>query len=194
MHQKLTTTTADAENREIQPRVTNFSGTGLSTLRVSYPLLQEIATTLVGRQSVSVQLPRLLLSSHSMSANITQVASFSPQVTEPTGSSSILNAGTSKQNGTLKYQEEMSHIASTSASNSKPKQTFTNHQPASGSGSKSNSPRNLITPSVPEVREYLFKLLVIGELGTGKTSFIKRYVHQYFSQHYRATVGLRAVL
>lgn len=43
---------------------------------------------------------------------------------------------------------------------------------------------------MPEVREYLFKLLVIGELGTGKTSFIKRYVHQYFSQHYRATIGV----
>ena len=36
--------------------------------------------------------------------------------------------------------------------------------------------------------EYLFKILVIGELATGKTSFIKRYVHQYFSNQYRATV------
>ncbi|OTF82628.1 hypothetical protein BLA29_010734 [Euroglyphus maynei] len=45
-----------------------------------------------------------------------------------------------------------------------------------------------ISTFVPEVREYLFKILVIGELGTGKTSFIKRYVHQYFSQYYRATV------
>ena len=38
--------------------------------------------------------------------------------------------------------------------------------------------------------EVLYKILVIGELGTGKTSFIKRYIHQYFSQHYRATIGV----
>lgn len=39
-------------------------------------------------------------------------------------------------------------------------------------------------------REHLYKILVIGELGTGKTSFIKRYVHQFFSQNYRATIGV----
>jgi len=38
-------------------------------------------------------------------------------------------------------------------------------------------------------QEYLFKVLIIGELGTGKTSIIKRYVHQFFSEHYRATVS-----
>jgi len=40
-----------------------------------------------------------------------------------------------------------------------------------------------------EGHEYLFKVLIIGELGTGKTSIIKRYVHQFFSEHYRATVS-----
>uniref|UniRef100_A0A1B6MK13 Ras-related protein Rab n=1 Tax=Graphocephala atropunctata TaxID=36148 RepID=A0A1B6MK13_9HEMI len=42
----------------------------------------------------------------------------------------------------------------------------------------------------PDKRECLYKILVIGELGTGKTSIIKRYVHQFFSQHYRATIGV----
>ncbi|XP_050093476.1 uncharacterized protein LOC126576303 isoform X2 [Anopheles aquasalis] len=44
--------------------------------------------------------------------------------------------------------------------------------------------------SPAEKREHLYKILVIGELGTGKTSFIKRYVHQFFSQNYRATIGV----
>ncbi|XP_054716271.1 ras-related protein Rab-32-like [Uloborus diversus] len=38
--------------------------------------------------------------------------------------------------------------------------------------------------------EHLYKILVIGELGTGKTSIIKRYVHQFFSHNYRATIGV----
>ncbi len=37
-------------------------------------------------------------------------------------------------------------------------------------------------------REYLFKVLIIGELATGKTAVIKRYVHKFFPEHYKATV------
>ncbi|KAH6936279.1 hypothetical protein HPB50_015209 [Hyalomma asiaticum] len=47
-------------------------------------------------------------------------------------------------------------------------------------------PRCRVTMKNPQ-REHLYKILVIGELGTGKTSIIKRYVHQFFSHHYRAT-------
>jgi len=41
-----------------------------------------------------------------------------------------------------------------------------------------------------EVTEHLFKVLVVGEMGTGKTSIISRYVNNIFSRGYRATVGV----
>ncbi|XP_014482304.1 PREDICTED: ras and EF-hand domain-containing protein homolog isoform X2 [Dinoponera quadriceps] len=52
------------------------------------------------------------------------------------------------------------------------------------------SSNNAPNAGVGEKREHLYKILVIGELGAGKTSIIKRYVHQFFSQHYRATIGV----
>ncbi|XP_077449237.1 ras-related protein Rab-38b isoform X2 [Stigmatopora argus] len=39
-------------------------------------------------------------------------------------------------------------------------------------------------------KEHLYKVLVIGDLGVGKTSIIRRYVHQTFSHNYRATIGV----
>ncbi|KAM3912040.1 ras-related protein Rab-38-like [Leptodactylus fuscus] len=39
-------------------------------------------------------------------------------------------------------------------------------------------------------REFLFKVLVVGDLGVGKTSIIQRYVHNIYSHCYRATIGV----
>jgi small GTP-binding protein len=40
------------------------------------------------------------------------------------------------------------------------------------------------------MNERLFKVMVVGENHCGKTSFVKRYVHNVFSAAYKATIGL----
>ncbi|KAL3313145.1 rab32, member RAS oncoprotein [Cichlidogyrus casuarinus] len=39
-------------------------------------------------------------------------------------------------------------------------------------------------------KQHHFKILVIGDQGTGKSCLIKRYVYNFYSQHYRTTIGV----
>ena len=49
--------------------------------------------------------------------------------------------------------------------------------------------KQMTTPRNNSSNEFLFKILVIGDSGCGKTSFIKRYVHGVFQNQYKATVS-----
>jgi len=42
--------------------------------------------------------------------------------------------------------------------------------------------------NIPE--ESVHKICILGDVGTGKTSFLKRYVHGIFSMHYKTTIGV----
>ncbi|XP_030560547.1 mediator of RNA polymerase II transcription subunit 15 isoform X1 [Drosophila novamexicana] len=92
---------------------------------------------------------------------------------------------------TLRYQSVASEY-----SNEEDTQSEEEHQqqskpmPAFGDLTMDQQMEPTIMSPSGEKREHLYKILVIGELGTGKTSFIKRYVHQFFSQNYRATIGV----
>ena len=44
--------------------------------------------------------------------------------------------------------------------------------------------------AAPDRSELLLKILVLGESGVGKTAIIRRYVHNQFSQGYKATIGV----
>jgi Ras-related protein Rab-32 len=39
-----------------------------------------------------------------------------------------------------------------------------------------------------EQQEFIYKILVVGNVAVGKTSLIKRYVHGIFSTSYKTTV------
>jgi len=41
-----------------------------------------------------------------------------------------------------------------------------------------------------DAQELLFKVLVVGDMGTGKTAIIRRYVNHSYSDGYKATIGV----
>ncbi|VDO49768.1 unnamed protein product, partial [Onchocerca flexuosa] len=58
--------------------------------------------------------------------------------------------------------------------------TKSSFQPSTSSNGYVTSPND----------QFLFKILIIGDVGTGKSSIVQRYAHNLFTQHYKATVGV----
>ncbi|KAI8486870.1 Ras- protein Rab-32B [Branchiostoma belcheri] len=58
-------------------------------------------------------------------------------------------------------------------------------------GNNTNTPASESRNNTPgTVQEMLYKVLVIGEFGVGKTSIIRRYTEGYFSPNYKLTIGV----
>ena len=57
-----------------------------------------------------------------------------------------------------------------------------------GYNSKTNNVHSSLQPSLPP--QYTFKVIVVGDLGVGKTALIKRYVKDQFSAFYKGTIGV----
>lgn len=48
----------------------------------------------------------------------------------------------------------------------------------------------VISPRPEDKQKHLFKIIVVGDPGSGKTSFVKRYVHGMFTNNYKSTIGV----
>lgn len=48
----------------------------------------------------------------------------------------------------------------------------------------------VLSPRPEDKEKYLFKIIVVGDPGSGKTSFVKRYVHGMFTNNYKSTIGV----
>ncbi|KAI5722647.1 hypothetical protein M8J76_011414 [Diaphorina citri] len=95
--------------------------------------------------------------------------------------------------GRKKHNEPKPFTSPNSSSNGEKETAASpNTSVVAGKTSITNGSSKEVSPysKMPDKREFLYKILVIGELGAGKTSIIKRYVHQFFSPHYRATIGV----
>jgi len=55
-----------------------------------------------------------------------------------------------------------------------------------------HSPDNATTPRSKKgpMTELMCKILVVGDIGAGKTSIIQRYVNNHFSTQYKSTIGV----
>jgi len=69
-------------------------------------------------------------------------------------------------------------------------------KPVSWTSQAGQNQQRLSLPQIPDnfyrpmVASRLYKVIVIGEIHTGKSALIRRYIHNFYSQNYCATIGV----
>lgn len=51
------------------------------------------------------------------------------------------------------------------------------------------APPTVTGPSGPQQEQSVWKIIVVGDSNTGKTSIIERYCEKHFVENYRSTIG-----
>jgi len=105
----------------------------------------------------------------------------------------LFSDGQSTQEGDSSPQSLVQPTSQPTSSQSPTQPSSPDKSPSLTARNSSSKRTNTVSKTEPvqeKMREYVIKVIVVGEIGTGKTSLIQRYTSGEFDKGYKATIGV----